>query len=569
MPHVITQPCCGDGSCVYACPVNCIHPSPDEPGFATTEMLYIGPAACVDCGACVSACPVGAILPEGRLSSEQLPFAAVNAAYYPPSPAGAKAPPTTKLAPVLPAPKPGRSGLTVAVVGSGPAGMYAADELLTQDGVRVNVVDALPTPYGLVRSGVAPDHPNTKAVTRLFDRMSRRRGFSFYLNVEVGRHISHDELLDHHHAVIYAVGAAHERRLEIDGMALPGCASATETAAWINGHPGFADRGVDVSHERVVVIGNGNVALDCARILTVDPERLAATDISDDALDALRRSAVREVVVAARRGPADSAFTLPELIGLTTSAYVVLDPADRALVRDDLARVHDPVTRAKLEILAALPDAGDSDRRRIRLAYNLTPHRACGGDRLHSVEFTRTGTTETCTVEAGLVLTSIGYRGRPVAGLPFDPAGAVVPNEAGRVIDPSTGEPVPGAYVAGWIKRGPSGFIGTNKSCSMQTVAALVDDYNAGLLVPPRHRPHALGALLRRRQPDLVGAAGWRAIDAEEVRRGQAQGRPRVKFTAVPEMLAASVPASARRADGNDCDTPRFGRRLRLLAQGW
>lgn len=547
MPHVITQSCCGDGSCVYACPVNCIHPSPDEPGFATTEMLYIDPVACVDCGACVSACPVGAILPDSRLSPDQLPFLAVNAAHYPPPAAGQKLPPTTKLAPVLPAPRLDRPGLAVAVVGSGPAGMYAADELLTQDGVRVNVFDALPTPYGLVRAGVAPDHQKTRAITGLFDRMSRRRGFDFYLNVEVGQHISHHELLEHHHAVLYAVGAAHERRLDIDGSTLAGCASATDTVAWINGHPSFVDRGVHLGAERVVVIGNGNVALDVARILTADPETLAATDISDDALAALRRSKVREVVVVARRGPADSAFTLPELIGLSTAARVVLDPEDRDLVASDLAVADDPLTRAKLEILAALPEPKDTDGRRIRLAYRLIPHRAVGSGSLRAVEFTRTGTTETVTVEAGLLLTSIGYRARPVPGLPFDDTAAVVPNVDGRVIDPVSGDPVPGAYVAGWIKRGPSGFIGTNKSCAMQTVAALVADYNAGRLAAPRRRRRHLDDLLRQRQPDLVDGAGWRAIDAAETARGAVAGRPRVKFTSMADLLEASRRAGTGR----------------------
>lgn len=538
MPHVVTQPCCGDGSCVYACPVNCIHPSPDEPGFAAAEMLYIDPAACVDCGACVSACPVGAIVADTRLAPGQAAFVDLNAAYYPDRPAGSKLPPTTKLAPVLPAPRPDRGGLTVAVVGSGPAGMYVADELLAQARVRVNVFDTLPTPYGLVRAGVAPDHLSTKGITRLFDRMSRAEGFRFYLNVEVGHHISHDELLGHHHAMVYAVGAAHERRLEIDGMGLPGTGSATETVAWINGHLGFADRPVDLDHERVVIIGNGNVALDVARILTTDPETLAVTDISDVALVELRGSAVREVVVVARRGPADSAFTLPELIGLTAGAHVVLDAGDRELVLADLARTEDPVIRAKLEVLAALPDSrSQPDRRRIRLAYRLTPQRVIGEDRAAGMQFTRTGGGETVRVDAGLVLTSIGYRGQPVAGLPFDADAAVVPNSGGRVIDPVTGRPMVGAYVAGWIKRGPTGFIGTNKSCAIETVTGLVDDFNAGLLSDPAARPSALGRLLRSKRPDLVDAAGWHAIDAEETARGAASGRPRVKFTSVADML--------------------------------
>ncbi|TXI42724.1 MAG: 4Fe-4S dicluster domain-containing protein [Mycobacterium sp.] len=562
MPHVITQSCCGDGSCVYACPVNCIHPSPDEPGFGTAEMLHIDPVACVDCGACVTACPVGAIVADTRLTPGQLPFIDINAAYYPPRPAGERVPPTTTLAPVLPAPRLERGGLRVAVVGSGPAGMYAADELLTQARVRVNVFDALPTPYGLVRAGVAPDHPQTKAITRLFDRMSRRDGFRFCLNVEVGRHVSHDELLEHHHAVLYAVGAAHERRLDIegldaDGTDLPGTGSATEFVAWINGHPRFAGRPVDLDHPAAVVIGNGNVALDVARILTADPEQLATTDIADAALAALRASAIREVVVAARRGPADSAFTLPELVGLTTGSHVVLDEADRTLVRRDLRTADDPVVRAKLEVLAALPgadaDAGtEPRRRRIRLAYRLTPARVLGDGRARGVEFTRTGGDEIVRLDAGLVLTAIGYRGRPVAGLPFDDAAAVVPNVGGRVIDPSTGRPVTGAYVAGWIKRGPTGFIGTNKSCAMDTVAALVDDFNDGRLADPIRRSASLDTLIRSRQPDLVDAAGWRAIDEAEQSRGAEAGRPRVKFTTVPDLIAAARPGrSARRGGGH------------------
>src|SRR6478735_682679 len=297
MPHVITQSCCSDGSCVYACPVNCIHPSPDEPGFATAEMLYIDPDACVDCGACVSACPVGAIAPASKLEPVQLPFIELNASFYPKH--EGKVPPTSKLAPVLEAPEvDSRLGgpLTVAIVGSGPAAMYAADELLTQHGVRVNVFEKLPTPYGLVRAGVAPDHQSTKKVTRLFDTVTRLPGFTFYLNVEVGSDLSHAELLTHHHAVLYAVGAPNDRRLDIDGMGLPGTGTATETVAWINGHPEYAELPVDLSHERVVLIGNGNVALDVARILTSDPDVLARTDISRHALTALRRSKVAEVV---------------------------------------------------------------------------------------------------------------------------------------------------------------------------------------------------------------------------------------------------------------------------------
>ncbi|MEE6137065.1 FAD-dependent oxidoreductase [Mycobacterium sp. 050128] len=553
MPHVITQSCCNDGSCVFACPVNCIHPSPDEPGFATTEMLYIDPDACVDCGACVSACPVGAIAPDNRLEGKQLPFVEINASFYPKRPADVKLPPTSKLAPVIPAAqvRARRRPLTVAIVGSGPAAMYAADELLTQHGVRVNVFEKLPTPYGLVRAGVAPDHQNTKKVTALFDRVSRHRHFRFYLNVEVGKHLSHAELLAHHHAVLYAVGAPDDRRLDIDGMGLPGTGTATELVAWINGHPDSVDLPVDLSHERVVIVGNGNVALDVARILTSDPDELARTDISDRALEVLRHSAVREVVIAARRGPAHSAFTLPELIGLTGASDVVLDAGDHDLVERDLATTSDTLTRNKLEILSKLGDASiPGTRGRIRLAYQLTPTRVLGEQRATGVEFSITGTQDTHRIDAGLVLTSIGYRGKLIRDLPFDESTSVVPNDGGRVVDPASGRAVTGAYVAGWIKRGPTGFIGTNKSCSFQTVQSLVADYNAGTLNDPVTKPDGLDRLVHARQPGVVDSAGWAAIDAAEIARGIDDGRPRNKFTDVADMLAVAAtapPAPKRR----------------------
>jgi ferredoxin--NADP+ reductase len=518
--------------------VNCIHPSPDEPGFATAEMLYIDPDACVDCGACVSACPVGAIAPDTRLTDKQLPFIELNAAFYPKR--EGKLPPTSKLAPVLEAPKIDRRAggpLTVAIVGSGPAAMYAADELLTQKGVHVNVFEKLPTPYGLVRAGVAPDHQSTKRVTRLFDTIGKHRNFRFFLNVEIGKHLTHADLLEHHHAVLYAVGAPNDRRLGIDGMDRPGTGTATEMVAWINGHPEFTDLPVDLSHERVVIVGNGNVAFDVARILTTDPDALAHTDISDHALAALRTSRVQEVVIAARRGPAFSAFTLPELIGLTSTCRVVLSAADHDLVMRDLAMETDALTRGKLEILAKLGDASAPiTTPRIRLAYQLTPRRVLGEARVSGVEFGLTGTDQSCTIDAGLVLTSIGYRGKAVADLPFDDDAAVVPNDGGRVRGAS------GAYVAGWIKRGPTGFIGTNKSCAAETVRNLVADYNHGVLAGPVHRPAELDRLVRNRQPDVVDAAGWHAIDAAEISRG-GDDRPRDKFTTVAAMLAVATAA--------------------------
>jgi ferredoxin--NADP+ reductase len=518
--------------------VNCIHPSPDEPGFATAEMLYIDPVACVDCGACVSACPVGAIAPDTKLEPKQLPFVELNASFYPKR--EGKLPPTSKLAPVLEAPMVhARSGgpLAVAIVGSGPAAMYAADELLTQRGVVVNVFEKLPTPYGLVRAGVAPDHQTTKRVTKLFDGITDKRGFNFFLNVEVGTHVTHAELAEHHHAVLYAVGAPNDRRLDIDGMGLPGSGTATELVAWINGHPEFTDLPVDLGAERIVVVGNGNVALDVARILTTDPDALARTDVSDHALAALRDSRVREVVIAARRGPSASAFTLPELIGLTATHEVVLSAADHDLVLRDLSSETDPLIRNKLEVLSKLGDAATPiNRPRIRLAYRLTPLRLIGDEKVAGIAFTTTGSDDVQQLEAGMVLTSIGYRGKPIRDLPFDETAAVVPNEGGRVIGAS------GAYVAGWIKRGPTGFIGTNKSCAAETVHNLVADYNDGVLVDPVGRPSALGTLIRSRQPAVVDAAGWNAIDAAEIARG-GDVRPRDKFISIADMLAAAATA--------------------------
>ena len=364
MPHVITQSCCNDGSCVFACPVNCIHPSPDEPGFATSEMLYIDPVACVDCGACVSACPVGAIAPETRLEPKQLPFVEINASFYPDRPADVKLPPTSKLAPVLPAAevRTRNRPLAVAVVGSGPAAMYAADELLTQHGVQVNVFEKLPTPYGLVRAGVAPDHQNTKRVTRLFDQVAGHRRFRFFLNVEIGRHLSHADLLAHHHAVLYAVGAPDDRRLDIDGMGLPGTGTATELVAWINGHPDFTDLPVDLSHERVVIIGNGNVALDVARMLTATRTTWPAPTSPTVRCESVPRFRCARSGDRRAARACHSAFTLPELVGLTTASDVVLDAADHQLVLAHLATVSDALTREKLEILAS----SATDRRRLR-----------------------------------------------------------------------------------------------------------------------------------------------------------------------------------------------------------
>ncbi|MEU9808065.1 FAD-dependent oxidoreductase [Mycobacterium sp. NPDC050853] len=540
MPHVVTQACCNEGSCVYACPVNCIHPTPDEPDFLKAEMLHIDASTCVDCGACVAACPVDAIKPDSVLKEEQLPFLRINSEFYP------REIPRASLAPVIQAPPVRESGrsLKVAIIGSGPAAMYAADELLTQPSVKVNMFERLPAPYGLVRAGVAPDHQQTKRVTKLFDTMAAQSNFEFFLNVEVGKDITHDELLEHHHAVIYAVGASSDRRLDIPGLELLGNATATQVVAWINAHPDYTDFRVDLDHERAVVIGNGNVALDVARVLTADTDRLARTDISDTALAALRSSKLREVVIVGRRGPEHSAFTLPELLGLVglPDMTVVIDEETAKLVDEALETHLEPLTRQKLEVLSTLPrEAREPGGKTIRFAYNRTPVKVLGASRVEGVEFQQGDSVD--TIATGLLLTSIGYRGIPMPDVPFDNQRAVIPNEQGRVMDPATGKAYPGTYVAGWIKRGPTGFIGTNKSCSQQTVTSIVEDYNDGLLADPAQRLSGLSKLIRRRQPTIVDHNGWLAIDRAEIARGKGEGRPRDKFVSVPEMLRAAATA--------------------------
>ena len=443
----------------------------------------------------------------------------------------------------------------VAIVGSGPSGYFAAASLLkfadssaapdSRD-VRVDVLEMLPTPWGLVRSGVAPDHPKIKTISAQFEKIASDPRFRFFGNIRVGEDVQTEELADRYDAVIYAVGAQADRPLGIPGEDLPGSVAAVDFVGWYNAHPHFEEMSPDLSTGRAVVVGNGNVALDVARILTTDPDVLARTDVSDHALATLRTSRVQEVVVAARRGPSASAFTLPELIGLTNTHEVVLSADDHALVQQDLTTETDPLTRNKLEVLAKLGDASAPiGRPRIRLAYRLTPLRVLGDDHVEGVEFTVTGTDEVRELATGMVLTSIGYRGKPIRDLPFDESAAIVPNDGGRVAG------TPGVYVAGWIKRGPTGFIGTNKSCAAETVHNLVADYNAGLLPDPSERPSALDRLVRTRQPAVVDAAGWKAIDAAEIARG-GPDRPRDKFTAIPDMIAAAATAP----------TPSLGQRL-------
>ena len=439
-----------------------------------------------------------------------------------------------------------RRAVRVAVVGSGPAGFYAAGHLLKQAGqpVEVDVYDRLPTPWGLVRAGVAPDHPKIKSVTRVFEQTAAQRGVRFFGNVEVGRDVDPADLAQWYDAVVWAVGSAVDRRSGIPGEMLPGSAPAGAFVGWYNGHPDFRGAEFDLSGERAVVIGNGNVALDVARMLALPHEALAVTDIADHALAALRDSAIREVVVLGRRGPEHAAFTAPELLelGELSGADVVVDPRDLASAGTAVG----VQARRNVEILGEYAQRPLTDAcKRIVLRFLVSPVEILGADRVTAVRVVRNeltrdergvlrarSTGETETIPAGLVLRAIGYAGTPLPGIPFDPVRGVIPHESGRVAG------FRGAYVTGWIKRGPSGVIGTNKKCAQETVAALLEDLDAGGLDLDVERPTA--AEILERLPRHVDYAGWQAIDRHERDLGAPAGRPRVKLTRIPELLGAA-----------------------------
>jgi ferredoxin--NADP+ reductase len=451
--------------------------------------------------------------------------------------------------------------LRVAVIGSGPAGFYAAEHLQEQDDlvIQVDMYDRLPTPFGLVRGGVAPDHQKIKSVTRIYDRIAGHPEFRFYGNVELGRDLVHEELAAYYHATIYAVGARTDRRMGIPREYLPGSHSATEFVGWYNAHPDFRSLSFNLAAESVAVVGNGNVAMDVARILASPRELLATTDICDNALAALAGSRIRDIHVLGRRGPVQAAFTnkevrelgeLPDVDVIVDPAALELDPASAAQ-----AAVGDKTMQRNLEILrgyAERPLTGAP--KRVHLHFLVSPVEILGSDRVEAVVLARNelyetedgavrprATAERTTLAVGLVFRAIGYQGVPLLGLPFDARSGVIPNEAGRIVDPTRGEPVVGEYVAGWIKRGPQGVIGTNKPDSQETVRMLLEDLREGRLhkheVPSRP---VLEGLLRERQRDIVSYEDWQILDLLEKERGEAAGgRPRVKFSRIEEMLHA------------------------------
>jgi ferredoxin--NADP+ reductase len=451
------------------------------------------------------------------------------------------------------------SSLRVAVVGSGPAGFYAADQLL-KAGVRVYVYELLPTPFGLVRAGVAPDHPKIKSVVRVFERTAGDPRFRFFGGVEVGEDVTCDDLAARYHGIVYAVGTPESNRMGVPGEGHAGSHGATEFVAWYNGHPDHADHRFDLSVQHAVVVGNGNVAIDAARMLMLDPEEIAATDTADHAVAALASARVREVTLLGRRGPAQAAFTYPELreLGELRRADVAVDESD--LVLDPASAewlasgACDPGTRRIVELLreyAQRAPAADKSHR-IKLKFLRSPLEILGDgdDRVRGIRVARNriegtaagtvravATGEQEEIDCGLVLRAIGYRGRPLPGVPFDARRGLIPNAGGRVTT-EEGETLLGQYVVGWIKRGPSGVIGTNKKDATETVARIVEDVDAGRLRARLETDAGeIEAWLRSAVPGLVSWTGWTAIDAHERMLGEPHGRPRVKLVHVREML--------------------------------
>jgi ferredoxin--NADP+ reductase len=453
--------------------------------------------------------------------------------------------------------------LRVAIIGSGPTAFYAADHLFKQAGlvIKIDMFDRLPTPYGLVRGGVAPDHQKIKSVTVAYDKTAAHPNFRFYGNVEFGRDITLADARDHYHQIIYCTGAQTDRNMGIPGEDLRGSHAATEFVAWYNGHPDYRDCQFDLSQERAAVVGVGNVAVDVARILCRTREELATTDIADYALEALSHSNIKEVYLLGRRGPAQAAFTNPEIkeLGELAAADIYVPPAEAeldALSKAELERSPDRLTMKKVEILqsyAHRPDEGKP--RQLVVRFLVSPVELLGDEngRVRAIRLVKNKLqpTEAGTLRAeptgeyeelpvDLVFRSVGYRGVPLPGVPFNDKWGVILNNKGRVINPDTQQPVVGEYCAGWIKRGPSGVIGTNKPDAVETVTCMLEDLaQRSTLQPTYPEPAAIEKLIRQRQPQYVTYADWQRLNEIEVVRGQEQGRPRLKFTRVEDMLVA------------------------------
>jgi ferredoxin--NADP+ reductase len=448
----------------------------------------------------------------------------------------------------------GERALRVAVVGSGPAAFYAAGHLLDAERpAEVDMIERLPTPWGLVRLGVAPDHPKLKEVSRAFERIAQKPGFRFLGNVEVGRVVEHDELMRLYDAVVYAVGAQTDKRLGIPGEDLPGSWSATEFVAWYNGHPDFQQLTFDLSGERAVVVGNGNVALDVARMLALTREELDPTDTTDPAIEAIAGSSIREVVVLGRRGPVQASWTPPELqeMGELAGADIVVEPHELELDPGSEAELAaaSPIVRRNFDVLRAFAARVPSGKlRTVRLRFRISPVAILGAEKVEAVEIVHNvlesdasgqvravPTDEREVIACGIVFRSIGYHGIALPGVPFDVRSGTMPNADGRVLD-DTGKPIAGLYCAGWIKRGPTGVIGTNKKDATETIDLLLEDAETDIL-SLGEADGSIDELLAERGVEVVMYEGWEAIDASERARGADLGRPRVKHCTWEELL--------------------------------
>lgn len=452
--------------------------------------------------------------------------------------------------------------LRVAVIGAGPAGFYVADHLFKQKDltVEVDVFDRLPTPFGLVRHGVAPDHQKIKNVTRVFEKVADHPRFRFFGHVELGSDITVADLREHYHQIVYTVGAQTDRNLGIPGENLAGSHSATEFVAWYNGHPDYRDHTFNLEAETVAIVGVGNVAVDVARILCRHTDELAETDIADDALATLRNSKVKEVVMLGRRGPAQAAFSVQEIkeLGKMTNARVRVLPdeaAPDALTIEALAKEPDRPASQKLEVLGGFATAEDEGKpRTLTIRFLVSPVELIGDDKgnVKAMRLVKnelyvddrgtlrpraTDTTEELPVQ--LVFRSVGYHGVPLADVPFDPKRGVIPNETGRVVELNSRASLTGEYTAGWIKRGPTGLIGTNKADAVETVTMMLEDLAAGnLLDPPKpHIDHAAD-LIAQRQPEHFSYEHWKWLNDHETALGTSSGRPRVKLTSIEQMRA-------------------------------
>ncbi len=453
--------------------------------------------------------------------------------------------------------------LRVAIIGAGPAGFYAAAHLLKQSdlNIQVDLFDKLPTPFGLVRGGVAPDHQKIKSVTRQYDKTASHENFRFFGNVELGKHISVEDLRNHYHQICYTTGTQTDRNLGIPGEDLKRSHSATEFVAWYNGHPDYRNLEFDLSQESVAVIGVGNVAVDVARVLCRTADELKKTDIADYALEALSESNVKEVHMLGRRGPAQAAFTNPEVKELgemeDADAFVIpeevaLDPLCQTWLADN----PDRNIQRKLEILNEMAGTRTSGKsKKLVLRFLVSPVELIddGAGSVGSLKLVKNelylndkgvirprATDQFEILKAGLVFRSVGYQGLPLAGIPFNKDWHLILNEKGRVCDETSRQPLTGEYTAGWIKRGPSGVIGTNKADAVETAECMLEDLATGnTLSPDQSSPEAIVNLLKDRQPHYFTYADWQKLDALELKNGEALGRPRLKFTDIDAMVAA------------------------------